>query len=584
MAQGIKTQIGIDGEAEYKKSISAIVQQAKTLDSEMKLLTSSFDKNTSAEEKAKAKGEVLNKQIQTQQTYIKALTDKLNEQKEKYGENAQQTQKTQEQLNKAKTALNNMTNALNESADGAEELSKSEENAGNSALKMGDMIKANVISDVIKSGFNALVTVVKDVANAFVDITKSTINWADDLKTLSTVTGISTDSLQEFEYMADLIDTDVNTIAGAMGKLVKNMAGAKDGTGSTAEAFATLGVSVVDANGELRDSNDVFTDVINALGDIENETERDATAMQIFGKSARELNPLIEAGGETIAKYAEDAHRMGYVLDNDTVNALVSADDAISILKNQFTALSRGMVAEFAPAIAEVTELIGGLFTGETSPEEIANRGVDMILSLADGILSALPSIIDAIPQVMGAVINGIVARLPEILKTGVSLIMALINGLISAIPTLVGNIPAIISAIVQAIVSAVPQMLQAGVNLVKGLWQGMQNAKDWLRNMIRGWVGDVVAFLKNLFGIHSPSTVTAGMGLNLAKGLGVGMEQGENIVSKSWGALTAPITAVSATAGRTAGGVVFNITQREGESGIELANRINRQLGRLYV
>lgn len=130
--------------------------------------------------------------------------------------------------------------------------------------------------------------------------------YADDINTLATKTGIATDQLQIYQRASELLDVDVNTIAGSMKKLTANMSSASKGTGTQAEAFAKLGISVTDANGELRSNNEVFTETIKALGNIENETERDATAMKLFGKSATELNPLIEGGIEDLNSYASE--------------------------------------------------------------------------------------------------------------------------------------------------------------------------------------------------------------------------------------------------------------------------------------
>lgn len=117
---------------------------------------------------------------------------------------------------------------------------------------------------------------------------------ADDLNTMAKTTGLSTKELQEFAYASDLIDVSVETLSGALKKTTASMISAQSGTGKQAEAFKKLGVSITDANGNLRDNNDVFQDAIKALGQVGNETERDAIAMQLFGKSATELNPLIE--------------------------------------------------------------------------------------------------------------------------------------------------------------------------------------------------------------------------------------------------------------------------------------------------
>ena len=128
---------------------------------------------------------------------------------------------------------------------------------------------------------------------------------ADDLNTLSKVTGIGTEELQKYGYAADLVDVSVEAIAKSNKKLTKNAYAAANGSKSQAEAFKAIGVSVTDANGNLRDSEDIFQDVITNLGKMTNETERDALAQQLMGKSAAELNPLIEDGGKTYKMVAD---------------------------------------------------------------------------------------------------------------------------------------------------------------------------------------------------------------------------------------------------------------------------------------
>ena len=144
---------------------------------------------------------------------------------------------------------------------------------------------------------------------------------ADDLNTLSKVTGIGTGDLQKYSYAADLVDVSVEAIAKSNKKLVKNAYSAANGSKSQAEAFERLGVAVTDSNGELRDSESIFQDTLAALGQMTNETERDALAQTLMGKSAAELNPLIEDGGETYKMVAETMkkYNLDYV-DQETLD------------------------------------------------------------------------------------------------------------------------------------------------------------------------------------------------------------------------------------------------------------------------
>lgn len=135
---------------------------------------------------------------------------------------------------------------------------------------------------------------------------------ADEILTLSAQTGLSTKELQKYQYAAELIDVPLETITGSMAKLTRNMATASKGSGDAAKAFSALGVKITDGSGKLRSNQAVFTDAIKALGNIENETQRDAYAMQIFGKSAQDLNPLIKGGADALQKYGDQAEAAGY--------------------------------------------------------------------------------------------------------------------------------------------------------------------------------------------------------------------------------------------------------------------------------
>ena len=99
------------------------------------------------------------------------------------------------------------------------------------------------------------------------------------------------------------------------------MSSAADGTGAVAEAYAALGVAVTDSEGNLRDSQEVYWELIDALGQVESDTERDALSMQIFGRSAQDLNSLIAVGSEGMAEYAAQAEDAGAILSGDTLTA-----------------------------------------------------------------------------------------------------------------------------------------------------------------------------------------------------------------------------------------------------------------------
>lgn len=419
MAVQAGIRIGVDGEREYRQALQNINQQTKELNSEMKLLESSFTSETSEMEKASAKSALLEKQIANQATKVDTLTDKYNrEQSElsrlkaemerataEYGANskeaeqattaynkfATQTSKTKTELNRAQAGLNDLKNELEETKNptkeegkAVEEVGENLDKAGKNGSVFGDVLKANVVSEAIIGGFKAMGQAISSIAKGLADTVTDTVQWADDLATLSVQTGITTDRLQEMEYMSNLVDVDVTTITGSLAKMTRNMSNAAEGTGDAAEAFEKLGINVADGDGNLRDAREVFYEVVDALGGMENATERDAAAMQIFGRSAQELNPLISAGSETLEEYAAEAHEVGYVIDEEMLGSMLDTSDALDRIQKAAEGTKRRLVAAFAPTIANALErLTPSLVEMGESLTDLVGPAVD---ALADGI------------------------------------------------------------------------------------------------------------------------------------------------------------------------------------------------------
>lgn len=257
--------------------------------------------------------------------------------------------------------------------------------------------------------------------------TKEASQWADDMNTLSKVTGIGTDELQKFAYASNLVDVSMDTLTGSLTKLTRNMA---EPSKAAAEAFDTLKIKTRDATGELRDRQEVFYEVIDALGKVGNETERDALAMDIFGKSAQELNPLILGGAETLKQLGDEAERAGLILDQTTLNGLNAFNDKIDELKAKGDAIKHLAAAEMTPALDGLLEVAEELLN---EIKEMAKTGELKKVAKELGVLikngaAALKNLIGFVwrfKEVIGAAVVGMVA-----FKLSMS-ILGLINSLV---------------------------------------------------------------------------------------------------------------------------------------------------------
>ena len=261
-------------------------------------------------------------------------------------------ERTTIQLNGYKGQLDETTRAQDNATSSADKLGNEIEETGKKGSKV-DLAKVftglNQGLELAKKGLSA-------ITGAYDRLIGDTVTLADNLLTQSSVTGLSTDALQEYAYMSELVDTDVSTITGSLTKLTNNMDSAKGGTGSAADAFSRLGIEVTNSDGTLRDANEVFLEAVDKLGQVENQTERDALSMDLFGRSAKDLNPLIDAGSEALDQYRQQAHDMGYVLDNETLGALGGIDDNIQMVKNTMDAAKNQIAVALAPVVADITD------------------------------------------------------------------------------------------------------------------------------------------------------------------------------------------------------------------------------------
>ena len=250
--------------------------------------------------------------------------------------------------------------------------------------------------------------------------------WADDINTMSKVYGISTGELQKYSAAAQLVDVDVETIAKSHTKLEKQMYSASKGTGAAAEAFEKLGVSTVDSSGELRSSDEVFQDVIAALGEMTNETERDAIAQQLKGKSAAQLNPLIEDGGKTYENLAKTLSKYDLdFIDQETLDNANAFNDSLDTIKAvglvAFQQVGTQLAAYLAPALEKVVDLVGKLagWFANLSPEtQTLIAGIGAVVAVLAPLLIGLGKVSFAISSIMGLMatvgpaIGGVVAAL----------------------------------------------------------------------------------------------------------------------------------------------------------------------------
>lgn len=468
-------------------NVELLAQKQKVLSEAISTTSEKLDKLKTAEKQVQEqfeRGEVSEEQVRALQREIITTESKLNSYEKQAKEAADQIDKLGDESEESEKDVDEL-------GDEAEQTGKQLDDAGDKASSFGDKVK--VAGAVAAAGLAAVTTAAGAAVTALAGASVEAAAYADDMLTMSTITGMSTDDLQAFTYAAGLLDVEVETISKSLAKNTKSMASAADGSAAYAEAYEKLGVSVTDADGNLRDSETVYWEAIDALGQLENETERDAIAMQLFGKSAQELNPLIEAGSEAVNELKQEAKDVGAVLSEDTLDVLGSFDDSIQRLQGSAGAAKNSLGGVLLPELQMLTDAGTDLLTKFTKKlnasgggleglvstvDDMSGEIVDTITSLATELLGKVadlaPTLVSVAMSLVTSLTTTLISMLPQLITTGIEIIMALIQGLTQAIPQVVQAIMAILPQLVSALVMGIPQLIQGAVQLLLAIVQAI--------------------------------------------------------------------------------------------------------------
>ena len=446
----INTKIKLDGEAEYKQAIKEINAALGNLDSKLKNLDETYKDSEGSVEGLTKKNEVLNQKILTQKEKIDELRKMVQSAGKSLGEHSAATQNYQKQLNNAETALLKMEKALRDNTKQLEDagvetdnfsggledleektgsaekslkdLTKTEEEGNKKTKTLGDLVKTlgdkfginipegaeqaigalgNVSGAAVAmaGAMAGVVTAIVKVEEKLKSMTEESGKRASDIQDLAMTYNMTTDTIQEMTYAGELMGVGMDTITDSIKDLTKNLYDAYENGGDTLAAFSELGVEITNTDGSLRNANAVFMDVIDALGGVENYTERDAKAMALLNESAQKLNPLIKQGSSRLREYAQEARDTGYVMGSDMLDTLDKVDTSMRRYNLQIEAGENAMSAEFAPALTEFNNKFGETFS-QLAKDASESGLIEVFATLLD-IVTALSPALEAVGDVL---------------------------------------------------------------------------------------------------------------------------------------------------------------------------------------
>lgn len=572
MAVNIGPKIGVDGEAEYRRQINQIIQQSKTLESQMKLVASQFTAATSAEERNAKTASVLSKQIDVQRERVKLLAEQTGKAAAKYGESDEKTQKWQQALNEATATLNKMQSELRNASSGVEELGDDMREGSENALSFGDVLKANVASDFIVSGIKAMASAIKEATAALVDLGKQSIMGFAEQEQL--IGGVDTlfkeSSAQVQQYANEAYKTAglsanqyMETVTSFSASLLQSMGGdtqaaaekanrAITDMSDNANKMGTDTTSIQNAYQGFAKQNYTMLDNLKlGYGGTKQEMERLVAEAAAMTDEQKKLNVAVNAGDlsfsnivDAISVVQEHLDIAGTTADEaattiqGSANAMKSAwrnlitgmsnenldlgelvqnvIDSINIFADNLTTRLQIMLPRFVQGL---TQLISGMIPYVAPALELLLPPlVEGVGGLVSGIVQALPAAVEAIAAVVPMLVEQITILLPQILNAGIDIIAALASGIGENLPAL---IPAAVDAIItvaEGLVDHVDEIIIAAGSLIAGLTQGLIEALPRLVVRLPEIIGAIVK------GLLSGMSAIGEVGVQLVRGLWEGI------------------------------------------------------------
>lgn len=563
MAVNIGPKIGVDGEAEYRKEINNIIQQAKTLSSEMKAVTSSFSKNDSEQKKLTAQTEILNKQIDVQKQRVDKLAEMYQKSAQKLGENDTRTLKWKQALNEATAELNRMENGLDDAGNGLDDMASA---AGNSSGKISAM--AVTIGNLASQAISTAIGAIKDFASSIWNLDETTEEFRraqGRLNTAFEAAGYGADTAQEAytEFYKILGDTDTATEASQLlAQLAENAQDVSTWTQIAAGVSGTFGDSLP-IEGLIEASNEtakvgtvtgVLADALNWVGISEDQFNEKLAACS----SESERNRLIM---ETLAGQYDQASAAFYRNNEALVESRESQvlmDQSMGKLGDTISKIKTQIESEFMPAVESLTDAFNGMLKGQegagdqfadaiqnfvqTAVEQLPQlitTGAQLISGLLSGIIQALPQLKQTATEMFNNLLVYLQENFPQMVQAGLqtllsfsgslrenagqlvdaalNLIKTLANGLIQSLPTMIETIPTIVSNIAGIINDNAPKLIVTALelmwNLIKGIIQSIPTIVENIPKIIKAIVDVIMAF------------DWINLGANIIKGLASGIK-----------------------------------------------------------
>ena len=198
-------------------------------------------------------------------------------------------------------------------------------------------------------------------------LAQETARFADEIDKLNIRTGLGVQRIQELQFVTDQLGVNFQAVERGVEAFTRRIGQIDQGSGRVTQAMRTLGISIRNAEGEMRSMDDLFDDIVRGLQGVDNETQRNALAMEIFGRQAAELVPLLAAGADEVDRLTGRFNRLGTVMDEAAIQRGVEFNDRMNEMRTRLDGVKREvgfLVIEYGEKLLPVMEDMIGIAIG----------------------------------------------------------------------------------------------------------------------------------------------------------------------------------------------------------------------------
>lgn len=397
------------------------------------------------------------------------------------------------------------------------------------ALSFGDVLKANIAGQAIVAGVKAVAGAVKNIGEAAI---QSYGEYEQLVGGVETLFKSSADTVMQ--YAANAYQTAgmsaneyMTTVTAFSASLLQSMGGDTDAAAEKAN------LAITDMSDNANKMGSSMESIQNAYSGFakQNYTMLDNLKLG-YGGTKEEMQRLLD---DANALNAAQGNYTNYTIDSyaDIVDAIHTVQTEMGITGTTQLEASTTIQGSIASMKAAYDNFITGLGDENADMAELITNLLGSTVTVAENLLPVVERILENIgvvvqekgPEMVEKFVSYAIDKLPQVIELGMKMVIALVKGLAQNLPQLVTGVLNMAATIIKTLVDSIPDVIEVGKDIVRGVWDGIKSMASWIGEKVSDFFGGIVDNVKGVLGIHSPSRVFAGIGENMALGLGEGWE-----------------------------------------------------------